>query len=177
MIPAPVDTLERALWDAQLRLTEARAGVSQGAAVHEVAQQARELVAQYVRGSAQHRAALGRFVRRLASEAEWMDTEIKRLKGQLEEAEADRRRFRAYITNTMQEDGVTTIKGDGVSFSLTRAAQEVRVANARNLPTEFVDVTPERIEVRERRLVQALRDGQRIPGAELLPAGQTLVIR
>lgn len=177
MVPAAMDALEQVLWDVQLRLTNARAGSNGGAPVHEIAQEARELVAKYLRGSAEHRAALGRFVRRLASEAEWIDREIKRLKELHEEAEADRRRFRAYIMHVMQEDSVSSIKGDGVSFSLVRAPQEVRVRDVNNLPDRFVDSIPARREVRERVLAQALRDGVHVPGAELLPAGQTLVVR
>lgn len=173
MLPVPREALEQPLWDAHLTLDHARAA---NECIPEADRVARELVADYLRGSNAHRDALGSFMRRLEAEEIDLDRELERLGRLRSEAESDRRRFRAYILSALVADDVKCVRGRFGSFYVSQAPDRL-VVEVKRLPAHYVDVIPAETRVRERAVRAALKSGEHVPGASLVPDGPRLVIR
>ncbi len=173
MSTAHATFFERQLIDAHDRLIEARAtGVDSQAA----AEEARDLVEEYVRGTADQLDALRSFMGGLEVELESVNRERERLGRLAEETDADRRRFRALIVGAMQRSGARRVRGERSHFFLSTWT-ELRITDAGALPAELVRVVPaERIPLK-RRITAAIRSGTFVPGAQLIEGEERLVIR
>ena len=173
MSPAAVDFLEQQLRDAHARLIEARVTGRESAAA---AEEARDLVEEYVRGTADHLDALRSFMGSLVMETERLDRERERIAGLIEETDADRRRFRAYVVSAMRELGVVRLRGTRSHFFLSKDT-ELKIRDAAALPAHLVrEVPADRVPLK-RKIVAALKGGELVAGASLVETFDKLVIR
>jgi hypothetical protein len=173
MLPIPIEPFERALWDAHVRLDQARA---EGCGIGSADEDARKLIAEYLRGTALQCDALRSFMNRVDAEVEFMDRELERIGRLKADAESDRRRFRAHIMTEMRAAGMKSARGAKARFSLNRATPKVLVLDPRALPAHLVRKVPERLEPIEGSIRQALEQGP-VAGARLDVVGEQLVIR
>lgn len=174
MLPAPENELEAALWRAHERFDDARAA-KQGISTAD--EEARKLVASYLRGTADHCDALRAFLSRLQDEAEHMKREVTRLCKLRDEAESDVRRFRAHTLNSMKDAGLERVRGHQSVLSLVKAPSRIEPRDLRLVPEKFFDVVPETRRLCEARVHNARQAGEHIPGLLFVDGEVRLSVR
>lgn len=174
MLPAPMNELEAALWEVHARLDEARA-LKKGISGADEA--ARDLVASYLRGTADHVDALRSFLSRLQDEAEHQKREVTRLCKLRDEAESDVRRFRAHTLNSMKDAGLERARGHQSVLSLVKAPSRIEPRDLRLVPEKFFDVVPETRRLCEARIHNAREAGEHVPGVLFVDGDVRLSVR
>lgn len=174
MLPASMTLLEAALWEAHARLDEARAC---GRGISAADDEAKALVASYLAAGPEHVTALRTFLRRLDVEVAGYEAERARAAGDLELAEADRRRFRAHALNALRERGVTSVRAVVGEIGVGRGRRTIEIRDAARVPEAFIEVIPAQRRVREKDVRAALEAGDVIPGVLLADGEPHLRVR
>lgn len=118
-------------------------------------------------------------VRNLEGKAKTAGTEAKRLSDRAKSFENQARDLKKYILRCMQAAQLKTFKTERNTLTVRKGAVSVVIDNEAQLPDELVDVqtivTPDRKKIKE--ALEALNEGETIPGAHLEAGEETLQVR
>ena len=112
-----------------------------------------------------------------------MDAEIERIKITTASMESRRRslenriaNLKGYILSVMQAHDLKKIKGQSATFSIRQGKESVSVSPdaIESLPFDLVRT---KVEPDKGKIMEALRDGREVPGAQLVTGPATLAVR
>lgn len=136
------------------------------------------VIEEYALAVAEKRDACAAVIRRLDSETEYVDAEIKRLMAIKASRANAAERLRGYVLSIMQAHHIEKVKGVTTSFTIQQNPDSVEVGlDAASLPAEYVRVIPESVEPNKKAIKDALKAGVDVPGCRLKPGAHRLVIR
>lgn len=109
---------------------------------------------------------IAKLIRSLDADVEAYNNEIKRLSDRKRVAENKIKSVKAYLQSNMEQLGKEKFKTELFSFGIQNNPAGVDITNEQAIPVEFITVeTVKKID--KRGLIQALKDGEDISGAEL----------
>ena len=122
--------------------------------------------------------AFGAYVRELEAREEAIDGEMKRLQSRRARLQNRLRWMKAYAMTAMQRMDRTKLEGALFTLAVQKNPPSVLVTVLPDaLPPAFVRVIPEQREADKKALLDALKQGATIPGAELAPPTYHLRVR
>lgn len=109
---------------------------------------------------------IAKLIRSLDADVEAYNNEIKRLSDRKRVTENKIKSVKAYLQSNMEQLGKEKFKTELFSFGIQNNPASVDITNEQAIPVEFITVeTVKKID--KRGLIQALKDGEDISGAEL----------
>lgn len=109
---------------------------------------------------------IAKLIRSLSADVEAYSNEIKRLSDHKRVAENKIKSFKTYLQSNMEQLGKEKFKTELFSFGIQNNPAGVDITNEKAIPAEFITVETVK-KVDKRGLIQALKDGEDISGAEL----------
>lgn len=120
--------------------------------------------------------SIANLIRSLESEADAIKVEEKRLAQRRKSRENAVANIKQYLKVSMEQMGKEEIKTPFFSFKIQRNPPALNITDASLIPQKFLTLVPERYEVRNKDVVDALKAGDVVAGAEL-KVGTSLRIR
>lgn len=100
-------------------------------------------------------------------ESESIAAEIERLTARRKALDNKTKRFKEYVKNEMIYSGRDKVKTDLFTVAVQNSPASLKVFNEADIPPEYFTVIPETTKLDTAAVKAALKDGRRIPGAEL----------
>jgi hypothetical protein len=116
------------------------------------------------------------FIRNLDSESKLIKEEEERLKSRRQAIENKRDRIKEWLKSNMELAGIDKLKTNTHTISIQNNPSAVQIINEEKIPGKFLTLVPEHYEVRKKDVLDALKQGEEVPGAEL-SRGRSLRIR
>lgn len=135
------------------------------------------VVEEYALAVGEKRDACAAVIRRLESEAEYVDGEIKRLTLIKARREAAAERLRGYVLSIMRAHNLEKVKGVTTTFTVMQNQPSVEVGlPAEALPAEYQRAIPAKVEPDKLAIKAALNSGTEITGCRLKPGDYRLKV-
>lgn len=112
----------------------------------------------------------------VGSDIDAIDREIHRLKAMKASKEAFIERLREYLKANMQACGIPKISHPLFTITLIKPRKMVKVVDEKALPDEYVEVEVV-AKPKKKELLQDMKEGKAIPGAELIDSEPGLMIK
>jgi hypothetical protein len=119
---------------------------------------------------------IAKIIRTMDAEAEAIKTEEHRLAQRRKAIESRRDGLKRYLEDQLNLIGIDKVKTATFTVALQNNPPSVNVLDDTVIPTTFKVHIPEQWNVDKKAIMQALKDGQEIPGVELFQ-GRSLRIR
>lgn len=112
----------------------------------------------------------------IAALLDGIEVAIKTLKTRADRLESQSERFRAAMMNAMSDLGLKKVELPTATLSLAKSPDSVRIVSEADLPSQYM---VEKVEIRpdKKALLDQLKSGASIPGAELANGAPRLTIR
>lgn len=120
--------------------------------------------------------AVVQFTTNLDADVIALDAEIKRLQDRKKAIVNKQESLRDYLRHNMAATGISNIKCQLFSITLSKPAKQVEITDESALPDEFVRVKTT-IAPDKAAIAKALKDGIDVPGAILIDGAQRLTIK
>lgn len=118
-------------------------------------------------------------VRNLEGQAKTVGEEAKRLSERQKSFENQAKNLKTYILRCMQAAQIKTFKTERNTLTVRKGRMSVVIDNVDKLPDELVDVqtivTPDKKKIQE--ALEALKEGEELPGAHIEVGEETLQVR
>lgn len=132
---------------------------------------------QTVEGEIQTKAGnIAIFIRNLDSEAKLIKEEEDRLKARRQAIENKRDRIKEFLQSNMELAGIDKLKTTTHTISIQNNPPAVQITNEDVIPGKFLTLIPQHYEVSKKAILEALKLGEEVPGAEI-SRGRSLRIR
>lgn len=105
-----------------------------------------------------------------------IDYEIKRLQQRKKTLQNRQKQMRDYLRQNMQASGINKIESPFFTITLAKARQVVHVTDESALPDSMISVKTE-IKPNKTEILKALKEGEEVPGAELVYGETSLRIK
>jgi hypothetical protein len=119
---------------------------------------------------------IAKIIRTMDAEAEAIKAEEQRLAQRRKAIENRRNGLKEYLETQLASSGIDKVKTATFTVALQNNPPSVNVLDDKAIPTTFKVHIPEQWNVDKKLILQALKDGQEIPGVELFQ-GRSLRIR
>lgn len=103
--------------------------------------------------------------------------EIKRMTARKKTLENHHNWLKEYLRENMADSGITKIECPLFTATLRKASQMAEITDEKALPTKYKTLVPASWTVNKVQILNDLKAGVEIPGAELVEARQGLVIK
>lgn len=103
--------------------------------------------------------------------------EIQRLSARKKTMENHHAWLKEYLRTNMIESGITKIECPVFTATIRKAGKMVNITNEKDLPTKYQTLVPASWTINKVQILNDLKDGIDIPGAELTDAKQAIVIK
>lgn len=112
-------------------------------------------------------ASLARWCRNLDGNIDSIDAEITRLKKRKEVNDHLKERLKEYLKDCMEKAGLTKLDTGIMVVSVQRNPPSVDLVDEAAIPAAYKDVIPEQYVISKKRILEALKAGEEVKGAEL----------
>lgn len=116
------------------------------------------------------------FIKNLDSEVKAIKAEEERLKARRQAVENKSSRIKDWLFYNMSTMGVDKIKTATHTIAIQNNPPAVQITNEDIIPVRFLTLVPEHYEVNKKAISEALKSGEKVPGAALT-RGKSLRIR
>lgn len=103
-----------------------------------------------------------------------IETVVATLRLRTEAAMARQQKKRDAIFKALTKLGIPSVKRPTATFSIRKGVEKVEIVNEADIPTQFYKNNPI---LQRAALTKALKEGEKVPGAELVIGPQSLSIR
>lgn len=175
--PTPSIAATHSLWaiDATLEVLLERAREEEEWGSGEMEPETRALLEEYGAALPQKVDRVAEFVKACDGEVTLIEREIERLQARKRQRQGAKRRALDMALRYLQAHQVDSVRGQYNTLARQRNAPSARVLDEALLPAEFVRLV-QSVEVDKRRVLEALKAGQAVPGA-VLEQGEHLRLR
>lgn len=113
-------------------------------------------------------ANIGRWVLNVAASEKALTAEIDRLTAKRLARRNLQDRLKEYVKQAMDHAGVKKIEGDAFTWRIQANPPSVEIADQTKIPMRFRIIIPESFQVDKKKVLDALKSGERIGGAVLV---------
>ena len=121
-------------------------------------------------------ASIATFIRGLTYDIDAIKAEEKRLADRRKAMENRVTAIKTYVQSQMEAAGLSKIKTSTQTISLQNNPPAVYIADERLIPAKYLTVIPQTTVADKKRIAEALKAGENVPGCELTQ-GKSLRIR
>lgn len=111
--------------------------------------------------------SIGKWVRNIGGHKDMLDAEIVRLQARKSGAEALEKRLKDYVLTCMQQAGKTKMEYGLFSITIAKNPPNVGIVEGDLIPARFITIKTETV-INKTEIIDALKAGEKIPGARLI---------
>ena len=119
---------------------------------------------------------IANLIKSLESEAEVIKAEEQRLKQRRQSRENAVENIKRYLKENMEMVGMDKIKTPTRTIAIQNNPPSLVINNEDLIPGKFLTLIPERYEPRKKEIIEAIKQGEEVPGCEIT-RGRSLRIR